>query len=60
VEPEPIWPSGYDGHRREQRRFIAENTTPQQRLEWLEETLFFLWENGLLPSKLSPPEGWED
>jgi hypothetical protein len=28
-------------------------------MEWLEETLFFLWENGLLPSKLGPPDGWE-
>ena len=46
------WPDGYDGHRRDQRRRIARETTPQQRLEWLEDTLFFLWENGLLPSKL--------
>lgn len=42
-------------HRRQQRRLLAKETTAEQRLEWLEETLFFLWENGLRPSKLPDP-----
>jgi hypothetical protein len=44
-------PSGYDEHRLEQRRWIARETTPQQRVQWLEDTLFMLWRNGFLPSK---------
>jgi hypothetical protein len=60
LEADPAWPSGYDGHRRDQRRRVARETTPQERLEWLEEMLFFLWENGLIPSKLSPPQSLEE
>ncbi len=44
--------SGYDEHRLEQRRQLARETTPQQRVQWLEDTLFMLWRNGLLPSKM--------
>lgn len=43
---------GYARHRREQRLHLMRETTPQQRLEWL----LFLWESGLMPSKL-PPAG---
>jgi hypothetical protein len=49
------WPQGYDGHRRDQRQRIARETTAEQRLQWLEDTLFFLWENGLLPDQRSKP-----
>ena len=47
---------GYARHRHEQRLHLMRETTPQQRFEWLEETLLFLWESGLIPSKL-PPAG---
>jgi len=33
------WPSGWDEHRLDQIRWIAENTTPAQRLEWLQQTI---------------------
>jgi hypothetical protein len=52
VEFEQGWSSGYDGHRAEQIRRVARETTPEQRVHWLEDTLLLLWENGLLPSKL--------
>ena len=54
--PHEEWPEGYDGHRRAQRKWIAQNTTPEQRMEWLEEMLFMLWENGDLSSKFDQLE----
>lgn len=46
------WPAGYEEHRREQIQRIARATTPTERAQWLEDLLFLLWRNGLIPSKL--------
>lgn len=46
------WPEGYDGHRRDQVRRIARETTASERVQWLEDTLSFLWRNGLLPAQI--------
>lgn len=43
------WPDGYEGHRRDQMRRAARETTASERVQWLEDTLSFLWRNGLLP-----------
>ncbi|MEZ0327512.1 MAG: hypothetical protein ACAH95_16560 [Fimbriimonas sp.] len=48
--------AAYDHHRREQRVILARNTTPEERVQWLEETLFFLWHNGLLPNRIDSRE----
>lgn len=45
------WPEGYDGHRRMQEKAIAENTTAEERVHWLEDMLLFLWRNNLIPPK---------
>ncbi len=45
------WPEGYDGHRRMQQELIAENSTLEQRVHWLEDMLLFLWRNNLIPPK---------
>lgn len=37
--PNDGFPNGWDEHRRQQIIFIAKNTTPLQRLEWVEEML---------------------
>jgi hypothetical protein len=37
---EPEWPEpGWEGHRAQRRRDIARLTTPEERLQWLEEML---------------------
>jgi hypothetical protein len=33
------WPEGWDEHRLDQIRWIAQNTTPTQRIQWLEQTM---------------------
>jgi hypothetical protein len=38
-KPNEEWPSGWEEHRLDQIRWIAQNTTPTQRIEWLEQTL---------------------
>ncbi|MEZ0326800.1 MAG: hypothetical protein ACAH95_12935 [Fimbriimonas sp.] len=48
--------SGYEQHETEQLRYIAQNTTDEERMQWLEDTLFFLWRNGLLKSLLPAPD----
>ena len=47
------WPSGYDGHWRDQMRRIARESTPTQRFHWLVETIEILGRNGLLRNKLT-------
>jgi hypothetical protein len=39
---------GWDQHRREQLRAIARETTPAQRLAWLEEALWIAQRSGAL------------
>jgi hypothetical protein len=36
------WPVGWDAHKRDQIIFIARNTTPAQRMKWLEDMLELL------------------
>lgn len=36
------WPVGWDAHKRDQIVFIARNTTPAQRMKWLEDMLELL------------------
>lgn len=56
MEHEETWPSGYDGHRIDQIRRLARESTPTQRLQWLSETLRILYRNGLIPNKLKEIE----
>jgi hypothetical protein len=37
-----------DAYKINQLRHIAKNTTPEQRYNWLEDTRYFLFTNGLL------------
>jgi hypothetical protein len=36
---DPLWPRGFDEHREQQIIRIARESTPAQRLEWVEEML---------------------
>jgi hypothetical protein len=38
------WPRGWEEHRADQRRWIAEHSTPEQRLKWLEQTMLLFKE----------------
>jgi hypothetical protein len=55
--PQRAWPAEnpWELHRREQTLFIAKNTTPAQRLEWLEQMLILL--APYLPKK-GPLDRW--
>jgi len=41
---------------REQRRYIAKNTTPEQRLAWLEQMLRFLQDRGFTSEQFRQSE----
>jgi hypothetical protein len=57
---EQDWPQGYEGHRKAQILWIAENTTPGQRLAWVEEMLRLLYRNGLIPNKMDKCGTWPE
>jgi hypothetical protein len=44
-------PDGWERHRREQHLAIARQTTPEQRLAWLEEAIAFAHRVGALPRR---------
>lgn len=45
-EADSSWPRGWDEHRVAQIRRIARETTPAQRLKWIEEMLIFMNKTG--------------
>lgn len=54
------WPQGYEGPGIDQARRIARDTTPAQRIDWLEDMLQMLWRSGLLPNKFAEPDPMRD
>jgi hypothetical protein len=52
--------AAFENHRRDQRRWIAEDSTPEQRLQWLEDMLQLLYRNGLLPNKMDKMGTWPE
>jgi hypothetical protein len=48
---EPAWPAGWEAHRRAQQTRRAEETTPAQRLAWLEEMIALAHRTGALPRR---------
>ena len=51
------WPSGWEAHRRAQRIRMSEETTPAERLAWLEEMIALAYRTGALPRR-RPAGGW--
>ena len=56
TDPEPAWDGSFDATAAEQRRRWAEQTTPEERLAWLERALAFAQEAGALPPRASDPD----
>jgi hypothetical protein len=46
---------GWEAHRREQLRSTMTNTTPLERLRWLEEAIALAYAAGALPKRTTEP-----
>lgn len=55
TKPEPRWDGSFAANSAEQRRRWAEETTPGERLAWLEEALRFAQRAGALESGRTRP-----
>jgi len=51
------WHGGWDAHRQAQRARMADETTPAQRLAWLEEMIVLAHRSGALPRRRPSDDG---
>ena len=49
--PSEEWQAGWESHRQRQILSFALGTTPEQRLEWLEEMIALAHQTGALPRR---------